>query len=166
MVTDQYYLDRRYNRRGRGGFRSGFQRDQRSDRGEQHLDNGRGVTPRWKKKCFVCQKEGCWSTNHTDEKRKAARAQFLSAYQFTGRQPPVDFSVYLAEYEGSEHTNQYSQRGWKEEEDCEDSDNDDGTSDQHYFEHQFFKEQCLADRASLHRISSDDIYRRGALLAN
>ncbi|PZC87831.1 hypothetical protein A1F95_11198, partial [Pyrenophora tritici-repentis] len=60
--------------------------------------------------------------------------------------PPEDFSVYLAEYEGIEHTSQYNQRGWREEEDCEDSDND-GMSDQQCFEHQFFTEQCLADQA-------------------
>ncbi|KAF2023536.1 hypothetical protein EK21DRAFT_118683, partial [Setomelanomma holmii] len=74
--------------------------------------------PRWRKKCFVCQKEGCWSTNHTDEERKAARAQFFSACHFTGGQPPIDFS-----------------RGWREEEDCEDSDNDNSTSNQQYLEH-------------------------------
>ncbi|KAI0568006.1 hypothetical protein Alg130_12012, partial [Pyrenophora tritici-repentis] len=76
--------------------------------------------------------------------------------------PPKDFSVHLAEYEGIEHTSQYNQRGWKEEEDCEDDDNDDGTGEQQYFEQQFFKEQCLADQAFLHHISGDDIYGRGA----
>ncbi|KAI1667971.1 hypothetical protein L13192_08680 [Pyrenophora tritici-repentis] len=80
-----------------------------------------------------------------DEERKTACAQFFSMLYFTGAPPPKDFSVHLAEYEGIEHTSQYNQRGWKEEEDCEDDDNDDGTGDQQYFEQQFFKEQCLAD---------------------
>jgi hypothetical protein len=61
MATDQYYLDRRYNRNGRargrsrggGGFKSAFRGD------EQRVDNVRGLKPRWKKKCFVCQREGC-----------------------------------------------------------------------------------------------------------
>ncbi|KAF1937069.1 hypothetical protein EJ02DRAFT_459019, partial [Clathrospora elynae] len=114
-VTDnQYYLDRRYNgnRRGRGGYRGN-----RGNGGNQRSFNNseRSFTPRWKKKCFVCQKEGCWSTNHTDEERKAARAQFLSACHFAGAQPPADFSVHLAEYEGS----------W--------SDNDDNDSEQQHF---------------------------------
>ncbi|EDU48780.1 conserved hypothetical protein [Pyrenophora tritici-repentis Pt-1C-BFP] len=80
---NQYYLDRRYNsnRRNRGGSRGGtrgaFQK------GEQSFDSSRGFKPRWKKKCFVCQKEGCWSTNHTDEERKTARAQFFSMLYFT-----------------------------------------------------------------------------------
>ncbi|KAK1917075.1 hypothetical protein P3342_001657 [Pyrenophora teres f. teres] len=158
---NQYYLDRRYNSNGRnrggsrGGTRGAFQK------GEQSFDSSRGFKPRWKKKCFVCQKEGCWSTNHTDEERKTARAQFFSMLYFTGA-PPKDFSVHLAEYEGIEHTSQYNQRGWKEEEDCEDDDNDDGTGEQQYFEQQFFKEQCLADQAFLHHISGDDIYGRGA----
>ncbi|KAF7579221.1 hypothetical protein PtrM4_034610 [Pyrenophora tritici-repentis] len=76
---NQYYLDRR------GGTRGA------SHEGEQRFDSSRGSKPRWKKKCFVCQKEGCWSTNHTDEERKAARTQFFSACHFTGGQPPIDF---------------------------------------------------------------------------
>ncbi|KAK1918683.1 hypothetical protein P3342_001732 [Pyrenophora teres f. teres] len=158
---NQYYLDRRYNSNGRnrggsrGGTRGAFQK------GEQSFDSSRGFKPRWKKKCFVCQKEGCWSTNHTDEERKTARAQFFSMLYFTGAPPPKDFSVHLAEYEGIEHTSQYNQR-LEEEEDCEDDDNDDGTGEQQYFEQQFFKEQCLADQAFLHHISGDDIYGRGA----
>ncbi|KAF1935989.1 hypothetical protein EJ02DRAFT_360192, partial [Clathrospora elynae] len=79
VTEDQYYLDRRYNgnRRGQAGLRGGFRGG--GNGGNQRFNNSeRRFTPRWKKKCFVCQKEGCWSTNHTDEERKAARAQFLS----------------------------------------------------------------------------------------
>ncbi|KAF1944442.1 hypothetical protein EJ02DRAFT_452307, partial [Clathrospora elynae] len=167
VTEDQYYLDRRYNgnRRGRGGYRGGFQGGfcgggNRGNGGNQRSFNNseRSFTPCWKKKCFVCQKEGCWSTNHTDEERKAARAQFLSACHFAGAQPPADFSVHLAEYEGSEQTNQYTMEGW--------SDDDDNDSEQQHFTaayvaHQFFKEQCLADQAFIHQISGDDIYSRG-----
>jgi hypothetical protein len=28
---------------------------------------------KWKKKCFVCQKKGCWSTKHTTKKRKRSQ---------------------------------------------------------------------------------------------
>ncbi|KAF2022610.1 hypothetical protein EK21DRAFT_119577 [Setomelanomma holmii] len=101
--------------------------------------------------------------NQMNKERKVARTQFVSTLYVAGAKPPEDFSVYLAEYEGIEHTSQYNQRGWREEEDCEDSDNnDDGTSDQQYLDHQFFKEQCLADQAFLHHISGDDIYSQGA----
>ncbi|KAK1916959.1 hypothetical protein P3342_004515 [Pyrenophora teres f. teres] len=125
---NQYYPDRRYNSnrrgrgrsQGRGGTRGTF------PEGEQRFDSSRGAKPNWKKKCFVCQKEGCWSTNHTDEERKAARTQFFSACHFSGGHIPVDFSVHLAEYKGNEHISQYNQRGWREE-DCEDSDNGDST---------------------------------------
>ena len=112
MVTDQYYLDRRYNSNGRtrGGFRGGggFRKGQGGDRGNERFDSKSASTPRWKKKCFVCQKEGCWSTNHTGEERKAARAQFFSTLYFAGAQPPKDFSVHLAEYKGIEHISQYN----------------------------------------------------------
>ncbi|CAE7020765.1 hypothetical protein PTTW11_03135 [Pyrenophora teres f. teres] len=102
---NQYYPDRRYNSnrrgrgrsQGRGGTRGTF------PEGEQRFDSSRGAKPNWKKKCFVCQKEGCWSTNHTDEERKAARTQFFSACHFSGGHIPVDFSVHLAEYKGNEH---------------------------------------------------------------
>ena len=85
-------------------------------------------------------------------------------------QPPVDFSVYLAEYEGNEHINQYNQGGWIDEDYYDDDDNDGdqqyGIDEQHftgaYVEHRFYKEQCLADQAFLHHISGDDIYGRGA----
>ncbi|EFQ90120.1 hypothetical protein PTT_13367 [Pyrenophora teres f. teres 0-1] len=77
---NQYYLDRRYNsnRRTRGGSQGRGGTRGASHEGEQRFDSSRGSKPRWKKKCFVCQKEGCWSTNHTDEERKAARTQFFS----------------------------------------------------------------------------------------
>jgi hypothetical protein len=164
LVTDQYYLDRRYNgnARTRGGFKGGFRRGQGGNERAERADSRGAPTPRWKKKCFVCQKEGCWSTNHTDKERKDARTQFFSVCHFTGGQPPLDFSVHLAEYEGSEHTNQYIQSDWKDENSDNDDDDDDGTSDQQYFAHQFFKEQCLADQAFLHHISGEDIYSRDA----
>lgn len=115
-TEDQYYLDRRYtnNRRGRGQLRGqlSMQRS-RNDYGE------RRYLPRWKKKCFVCQKEGCWSTKHTDQERKAARTQFLLACHFTGVEPPADFAMHLVEYEGTGDTNQYSQDGWRKEDDYE-----------------------------------------------
>ena len=64
-------------------------------------------------------------TNYTDKERKAACAQFFSACHFADTQPPADFSVYLAEYEGIEHANQYNQEGWRDEEAYEDEDDDD-----------------------------------------
>ncbi|KAF1968874.1 hypothetical protein BU23DRAFT_582982 [Bimuria novae-zelandiae CBS 107.79] len=45
--------------------------------------------------------KGRFSTNHTNEERKAARTQFFSACHFTGTLLPADFSVHLAEYKGT-----------------------------------------------------------------
>ena len=57
---DQYYLDRRYNGNGRirGGLRGGDRTRSAFQKGDR-LDYRRGLKPRWTKKCFVCQKEGC-----------------------------------------------------------------------------------------------------------
>ena len=181
VTEDQYYLDRRYNRigggrggpRGAGGIGGGFRGDQRGSRGNHRVHgnySGRTSTPRWKKKCFICQKEGCWSTNHTEEERKVMRAHFLSTCHFTGIQQPKDFAVYLAEYEGSETSGQYNQGGWREHENFEadEEESNDAQYDAHeqyltapYAENQFYKEQYLADQAFLHQISGDDIYGKG-----
>ncbi|KAF1972351.1 hypothetical protein BU23DRAFT_580957 [Bimuria novae-zelandiae CBS 107.79] len=79
----------------------------KADSGNQRFNSNDSkrefTTPRWKKKCFVCQKEGYWLTNHTNEERKAARTQFFSACYFTGTLLPADFSMHLAEYKGSEN---------------------------------------------------------------
>ncbi|KAI0992560.1 hypothetical protein K3495_g15625 [Podosphaera aphanis] len=44
-----------------------------------------------KKKCFVCKKEGCWSTRHTETERQFARRKFDNK-----------ISSYILEYEGKE----------------------------------------------------------------
>lgn len=60
------------------------------------------TTPR-QKKCFVCKKEGCWSTNHSDEERNKARGQYIQACEELNQEPATeedDFKTYLLSYEG------------------------------------------------------------------
>jgi hypothetical protein len=40
------------------------------------------------KRCFVCKKEGCWSTNHPEAERKRTRDQYLQACQVMGAEVP------------------------------------------------------------------------------
>lgn len=57
------------------------------------------------KKCFVCKKEGCWSTNHSDEERNRARGQYLQACEDLRQHPVVEdeeFNQYILEYEGED----------------------------------------------------------------
>lgn len=56
-------------------------------------------------KCFVCKKDGCWSTNHTDKERIDARKQYLQACEDFKQEPILEeekFATYLLEYEGED----------------------------------------------------------------
>ena len=57
-----------------------------------------------KKRCFVCRKEGCWSSNHTQAERDQSRARFTKR-----------MDQFIADYEGDK----------PEQEPTSDSDHDD-----------------------------------------
>jgi hypothetical protein len=54
---------------------------------------------KWKKKCFVCQKKGCWSTKHTPEKRKRSQIQYISQCHIQETNPG-SYATFLAGFEG------------------------------------------------------------------
>ena len=144
----QYYLDRRYNnsRRGRGNFRGGSRRD---DPREQSRGGRRDVRPRdWKKKCFVCHKEGCWSTKHTDEERRKSRNAYVAHCNFTGTTID-DFATYLTDYEGHEMNQQLPQ----DEKSDDDEEYDESDT--------FLVETCqyLTNQAFLHQLTGEDVFR-------
>ena len=80
---DQFWTDRVYVRRGKsigrgrnpqkfsaGASQSRFQPpDQRLNSSFSRRSNGI-------KKCFICKKVGCWSTNHSDEERRQSYNSF------------------------------------------------------------------------------------------
>ncbi|CAD6502171.1 BgTH12-02410 [Blumeria graminis f. sp. triticale] len=106
MGDNQFFLDRRYthNRlhRGKYGTRIGngnsFQGGNCGNPSGDSRQQQRQL--RWKKKCFVCGKEGCWSTKHPKEDRNRAKSQYMSHCIYSDSQPPIDFAIYLAGYEG------------------------------------------------------------------
>ncbi|KAM4064076.1 hypothetical protein HRG_012590 [Hirsutella rhossiliensis] len=55
----------------------------------------------WNKKCFVCNKEGCWSTKHTAEERQRSRDQYVAHCHFIGL-PSQDLTAYVLDFEGHE----------------------------------------------------------------
>lgn len=59
------------------------------------FNSNRDLRPPFKKRCFVCKKEGCWSTRHTDEEREASKAKFKDNFERRTRQ-------YITKYEGEE----------------------------------------------------------------
>lgn len=73
--TDAYYTDRRYHGRqsrspyrGRSPYGNRLPQDSR-----RHRASSQSRPP---KRCFVCKKPGCWSTNHTEEERRKARQPY------------------------------------------------------------------------------------------
>ncbi|KAM4060801.1 cwf18 domain containing protein [Hirsutella rhossiliensis] len=54
--------------------------------------------PNWKKKCYVCGKEGCFSTRHPENERKAAKEKYLRERGFHGQSR--SYAMFLADYEG------------------------------------------------------------------
>ena len=84
--TKNYFIDRRFHDRffaarsrprylDRSSDR--FSRNDRdSDRSFIPYDRDRGR----KKRCFICDKKGCWSTNHTREERDAARTRLKKRF--------------------------------------------------------------------------------------
>ena len=159
---DQYYVDRRYNNGGgRGGYRSGF--GQRSGgggfrggtrggghsggytgRGRFSRDGYKGGGYNRKKVCYVCKKEGCWSSNHTTEEREKARTSYVADCHFTGASTK-GFAAFLLDYEGHP----------ADVEEPEDAENffEPGMDD-----HWFTIGLYLTDQAFLHNLSGDDVY--------
>jgi hypothetical protein len=61
--TSQFFTDRRYHS-------NPFHHSQRPSRSFRNKDSRFGSKDQKKKRCFVCDKEGCWSSNHSKEERE------------------------------------------------------------------------------------------------
>ncbi|EED20730.1 conserved hypothetical protein [Talaromyces stipitatus ATCC 10500] len=106
---DSYYTDRRYySRQSRSPHRRCSPYGRSYSRGRSNLRYPSRSPRRYQseapKTCHVCHKPDCWSTNHTEEERQAARRPYEAAIdkfimEFEG-QPPTPgkrFESYLAE---------------------------------------------------------------------
>ncbi|KAI0994812.1 hypothetical protein K3495_g13370 [Podosphaera aphanis] len=108
----QNYLERRFestrgNRGNRGGYghrggsrgRSNFRGNFRGSRARRPYFGGRDR----QKKCFVCGKDGCWSTIHSDEERRESFDRFKNQRYFkeSGHLPTMtDYQAFLVDWEG------------------------------------------------------------------
>ncbi|KAF1935267.1 hypothetical protein EJ02DRAFT_507147 [Clathrospora elynae] len=97
---DQYYLDRRYSNTSPGRLRGGRDGSNRGRGGFQQRSESNPQTTRSDKKCYICGKTGCWSTNHTLEERRRSKAQYIAHCEITGEQ--MEYAVFLVAYEGEE----------------------------------------------------------------
>ena len=94
--TENFFTDRRYHR-GSNNDRK-FQPRQSSSRVLiPYQSRSRPPTNSRKKKCFVCGKEGCWSTNHTDKEKDEAMVRFKNKL---GRDVDKRPFHYITEIEG------------------------------------------------------------------
>lgn len=139
---DQYYLDRRYTntssgrlRGGRGGHNRGYGEFPRGRGVFQQRSESNPQTTRSDKKCYICGKTGCWSTNHTLEERRSSKAQYIAHCEITGEQ--MEYAVFLVAYEGEE----VDQFFLGEEDD------------------QRLAVKYLTNQAFLHHVTGEDIYR-------
>lgn len=106
--SDAFYTDRRYNRSdGRHAEpqdqRSGYRRydeQRRPHEGNSRYQRGsyNNRRPTRSKKCFVCGKQGCWSTRHSPDERARSRQRFRTYAQEHDVDP--DYEIFLAGFEG------------------------------------------------------------------
>ncbi|PHH59522.1 hypothetical protein CDD82_2448 [Ophiocordyceps australis] len=116
--ASQYYIDRRYtnNQRqnkfqGRLPYRtqgnSSFARPNRSSQ-------NRRFNSRANKRCFVCKKEGCWSTNHRSDEVAQAKMQYLASCEDHDCELPWTeggFDAFLSSYEGQDEMYESADEG-------------------------------------------------------
>ena len=86
--TQAFFIDQRYYKQYHPPLSAYAQRDRRDNRGNNQARIG-------KKKCFVCNKKGCWSNNHTKKKCEESKKKFKERFsqRFDKRA-----SQYIAEY--------------------------------------------------------------------
>ncbi|KAF1936620.1 hypothetical protein EJ02DRAFT_438422 [Clathrospora elynae] len=153
-LENQYYLDRRYSntssRRMQGNYnlRSGRGRfNCRNGKfthglggGQQHSGGNPQTSLQSNKKCYICGKTGCWSTNHTLEERRSSKAQYIAHCKITGEQ--MEYAVFLVAYKGEE-VDQF----FLEEEEGEEEDHR-------------LAVKYLTNQAFLHHVTGEDVYRQ------
>lgn len=94
------YTDRQYRGRGPGGYRGNSRYRGNQRRGDRFQ---RTQEP---KKCFICKKPGCWSTNHTKEEQEESRRAFRAKFhartdsRYSDQTANSRFKQYLVAHEG------------------------------------------------------------------
>ena len=96
MDTENFFTDRRY----RGNDRK-FQLRQSSFRAfipyRSRPFNPNATYNRRRKKCFVCHKKGCWSSNHTDKEKDEINIKFKNDFIKRYDRKP---NQYIIDFEG------------------------------------------------------------------
>ncbi len=110
-ADDHYFTDRQY-RRGGSSYdrRGGSSSDRRVEfyrGGFRGRSNDRFQPNRRPKKCFVCGKFGCWSTNHSDKEREDSKKRFSD--RFSQFRDNNRLNQYICEYEGTDEDDDHDE---------------------------------------------------------
>ncbi|KHJ31346.1 hypothetical protein EV44_g3357 [Erysiphe necator] len=82
--NQNYFIDRRYH------SNPSYNRNQ--------FSRQNGFSRNKSKRCFICRKEGCWSTRHTADERNKAKSKFDEKFR---KSADRRFDQYVAEFEGN-----------------------------------------------------------------
>ncbi|KXH38665.1 hypothetical protein CSAL01_13775, partial [Colletotrichum salicis] len=96
----QHWVDRTYNGKGKEA-RYGNRYNGQERRAGSAANAGfkpRGSQPRGK--CWICKKDGCWSTSHTQEERDRSYEKFKQLKGTEGKNNPRQYQQFLVDYEG------------------------------------------------------------------
>lgn len=108
---ESFYTDRRYRGRAPARFIGGQRRGSNRGRGGYSrggYDRGGGYRHSGTKKCYVCQKPGCWSWKHSDEEREKARKDFKAKFndrtggRYSEKTIEGKYEQYITDCEGEE----------------------------------------------------------------
>lgn len=153
--SESYYTDRRYNSsyrtnqsaRASPGWRRSSYRGARAPPGKRKPFQ-RSLPSTSVKKCFVCHKEGCWSSNYPCTDLSRATRQYITAYEGFHESTPTKDEVtsYIMDFEGDQ---------------SDTGDNDDPYDEQHQEDEDQDSDQAiqyLTAASYLHRMTGEDIY--------
>ena len=88
--SQAFFTDRRYHRQ--------YPRSSSSRPFNRHQSPSQHITT--KKRCFVCNREGCWSSKHSQDERDESRKRFREKLN---RRFDRNARQYIAEYEGTDN---------------------------------------------------------------
>jgi hypothetical protein len=146
-----YYTDRRYNSgpRTNSNLRPFLPSYRRSTSRGARRPFLRLPSSRPSKKCFVCHKEGCWSSNHPRTDLSRAKRQYVTAYEGFHEDTPTKDEVtsYIMDFEGTQSDTDANDDPYGDQ---SLDDNEDQDSDQAI--------QYLTTAAYMHRMTGEDIY--------
>ena len=97
--AETFFTDRRYHEGKRP-----YNRNQPQPRYQPRPRGRYGRYNRAKKTCFVCKKEGCWSTNHSQEERDAQRDRVKNSFRkrYNDNEAERHTRTYIVGYEGTD----------------------------------------------------------------